>query len=475
VNAEQVIAMLPMLIIATTSIVVLLVIAIWRRGRAAAWLTHLGLMLAGLSAILAARAIPQDVTPLLVIDGLSLFYQVLLIAATLVVSLMSASYLRRQGAREGEFYVLLLIATLGAALLTASRHFASLFLGLETLSVSLYGLLGYVRNARRSTEAAIKYLILAGATSALLLFGMALLYARLGTMNLAEVASALIGPGNGPVVAIAMALIIAGIAFKLALVPFHWWTPDVYEGAPAPVTAYVASVSKGAVFALLLRFLGNIGLGHTGVWVVLYVCAAGSMLAGNALALLQDNVKRLLAYSSISHLGYALVPLLAGGEFATQAATFYILAYIVTILTAFGVVSVLSEPDGDADRIDDYRGLFSRQAPLALVFTASLLSLAGIPLTAGFVAKFHVAAAGASASLWALLIILAVSSTIGMYYYLRVIVAMISSPESASRSIPRIYAVPSTLLGMLLVVVIWLGVYPAQWLHLISFSLTHSP
>jgi NADH-quinone oxidoreductase subunit N len=239
------------------------------------------------------------------------------------------------------------------------------------------------------------------------------------------------------------------------LLPFHLWTPDVYEGAPAPVTAFVSTASKGAVFAVILRYFSMVGVLSRPIFVIFTIIAIASMFTGNLLALFQSNVKRILAYSSISHLGYILVTLLASGAMAATAAAFYLSAYFITTLGAFGVVTVLSEKDRDADSMDDYRGLAWRRPWLAGVFTAMLLSLAGIPLTAGFVGKFYVAAAGVGSGLWLLVIILAVNSALGLYYYLRIIVALYMRGEKEMIATPRLSLGKRCARG-LTVILIWL-------------------
>jgi len=268
-------------------------------------------------------------------------------------------------------------------------------------------------------------------------------------------------------------LIITGFGFKLALVPFHFWTPDVYQGAPAPVAAYVATVSKGAMFALLLRFVGTSALKvYTEVPTIFTIIAVSSMFAGNILALLQNNVKRILAYSSIAHLGYILVAFLAGGQFGALAVTFYLVAYFITIIGAFGVVAVLSGEDSDAENIDNYRGLFWRRPVLAAVFTVMLLSLAGIPVTAGFIAKFYIVTAGASSSIWALIIILVITSAIGLFYYLRVIVALYGDGSKAPAAGYSLAPLENIVLGLLTVVLLLFGVFPAPLLNLIRTVIT---
>jgi NADH-quinone oxidoreductase subunit N len=409
------------------------------------------------------------VTPLLVMDGYALFYAGLLLAATFGVTVLAYGYLKRHEGYREEFYVLLLLAALGATVLAASNHFASFFLGLELLSVSLYGLIAYLRGRERSFEAGIKYLVLAAVSAAFLLFGMALVYTDQGSMGFDQIGWTA-GP-PGPLLLGGLAMMVVGLGFKLALVPFHLWTPDVYEGAPAPVTAFVATVSKGGVFALLLRLFAGVDLGaYPSLFVAFGLIAAASMLAGNLLALQQNNVKRILAYSSIAHLGYLLVAFVAGGDLAVTAVTFYLVAYFVTTLSAFGVVTVLSSADRDADTLDAYRGLFWRRPWLAAVLAASLFSLAGIPLTAGFLAKFYVLAAGVGSARWWLVIILVVSSAIGLYYYLRVIVVMYQQPL-AHQERPMIVAPLSLAAGLVLALLtfllVWLGIWPTLLLDMI--------
>ena len=266
-------------------------------------------------------------------------------------------------------------------------------------------------------------------------------------------------------------LMIVGIGYKLAVVPFHMWAPDVYEGAPAPVTALIATVSKGGMFALMLRLFTQIGFRADDELFWLFTAIAiASMFAGNLLALMQNNVKRILAYSSIAHLGYLLTAFLASGSLAVTAVTFYFIAYFVASVGSFGVMTVLSGPERDADQIEDYRGLFWTRPWLAGVFTIMLLSMAGMPLTAGFLGKFYLVAAGAQASLWALVIILVATSVIGLFYYLRIIVAMYSQPaeEERAASFPRLPSPSETVvLAMATSLSVWLGVYPAPLIHII--------
>ena len=304
---------------------------------------------------------------------------------------------------------------------------------------------------------------------------MALIYADQGTMAFDRIVwtKTTAGlEGHGSLLLAGLAMIVVGFGFKLAIVPFHLWTPDVYEGAPAPVTAFVATVSKGGVFALLLRLFRQVDLStHASLFVAFGVIAVLSMFAGNLLALRQNNVKRVLAYSSIAHLGYLLVAFLAGGAVGVTAVTFYLVAYFVTTMGAFGVVTVLSDSDRDADSIDDYRGLFWRRPWLAAVLALSLFSLAGMPLTAGFAGKLYILVAGVGSALWWLAIPLILSSAIGLYYYLRIIVAMYRQPipeQESFTTAPALRSGSGLALAGLSLSLIWLGVYPVPVLELIQ-------
>jgi NADH-quinone oxidoreductase subunit N len=451
-----------LLILTATTIVVMLAVAIRRSHLVSAILTFAGLVAAFASLWTAATVAPRQVTQLLTIDGYALFYMGLILAAGMAFVLLAYGYFEDLSGHHDELYILMLVATLGAAVLVASSHLVSLFLGLELLSVSLYGMISYLQTRPLPLEAGIKYLVLAAASAAFLLFGIALVYFVTGSMDFAGINAALPAAGAETrwLLWPGVALIITGFGFKLALVPFHLWTPDVYEGAPAPVTAFVATVSKGAMFAALLRYFYTSGAHtHGPVFVVFNVIAVASMFVGNILALLQSNVKRILAYSSIAHLGYLLVAFQAAGALGAQAVTFYLVAYFVTIMGAFGVVTVLSQNGREADSFEDYRGLFWRRPLLAGIFTAMLLSLAGIPVTAGFIGKFYVVAAGASAAQWALIVILVITSAIGLYYYLRLLVVMYEQAPAPAVQ-PALVPAGGLALVVLTVLLVWIGIFP---------------
>ncbi len=469
-SAIDLFAISPLLVLAATAVIVMLAAAFGRRSGVTAVLTLAGLAGAFLTLPVVWPQLPRQVTPLLVVDGYAVFYLGLLLVTSFVIAVQGHSYLQTMHINANAFYILLLLAVLGTAVLVTSSHFASFFLGLETLSISLYGLIAYTRSQKERVEAGLKYLILAGTTAAFLLFGMALIYAELGTMQLTEIGSEIAAVTRSLIFVFGVGLLLVGIAFKLALVPFHLWTPDVYQGAPAPVTGFVATVSKGGMFVLLLRYFNEWGLLADGrISGIFTIIAIASMLVGNLLAVRQDNVKRILAYSSIAHLGYLLIPFVAFNDQTMQATAFYLVAYFLTTLCAFGVVALLSEPQAEREDLQEYAGLLWQRPYLSFIFMLALLSLAGLPPLAGLVGKIYLVSAGLSSQLWWLLGALVLGSVIGVYYYARVIVVMVRRVEVEQETAgSSLYQTPARLVLLILaLLLVGLGLYPTpliQWL-----------
>jgi NADH-quinone oxidoreductase subunit N len=490
-------ALLPWIVVATGALVTLLLTSAARLHGAVAATAGVALGLAALSLPAAGRAAAGAVEPLLVVDSYTVYFTGLVLLASIAVVWLAHGYLARQAEQREEFYTALLLSTLGAMTLVGSRHLAALFLGLELLSVGLFVMAAYLRDRPASLEAGFKYLVLASVSSAFLVFAVALLYTACGTLEIPGIAAALGGlDASDTRLAIAgLALVLVAAGFKLALVPFHLWAPDVYEGAPTPSTAYLASVSKAAMLAVVVRvFLELRGERTDAVLVAVGTLAVASMLAGNLLGLFETRIKRLLAYSSIAHLGYASLALLPSGPLAVEAAAFYMTAYLATVLAAFGVIAVLEPETGGAPTIEAYRGLLWRRPVLATILLIAMLSLAGIPLTAGFVAKFLLLVAGVEAGLWVPVFALVLGSAIGVFYYLRVVVALFSRSEAeeamahgghggahgvASALAPVEGGAPdvpptpvplgaSLVLVILAAIVIWLGTWPAPILRLIE-------
>ena len=469
---SQWLALAPMLALAAGIVGLMLLIAITRNHAATAQLTTLGFLIATAATELSSGAV--GVTPLLLVDDWARAVTVLVLLTGALATLLAYGYLEKIGEDREEWYLLLLLASLGAVTLAGARHVASFMLGLELLAVSLFGLIAYTRDSKRSLEAAIKYLVLSAAGSATLLFGFALVYAATGTMAFDALPRSLVSVAGEDLAlaTIGAGMVWVGVGFKLSLVPFHLWTADVYEGAPAPVTAFLATVSKGAVAAVAMRWLVAQPLAPTLV-EALTVIAVATMLLGNLLALLAENLKRLLAYSSIAHFGYLLVPLIVGGETAREAVLVYLVGYFVMTLGCFGVITMLSasHADGEAEHLHDYRGLFWRRPYLTSVMTPMLLALAGIPLTLGFLAKFYVLAAGVDTRAWLLVAAVVLGSAIGLYYYLSVIIAMfLPHPET---EFDRVTLSERTVTGgvalaLLFAALFGLGTFPAGLLEVLQ-------
>ncbi|WP_340123980.1 NADH-quinone oxidoreductase subunit N [Methylobacter svalbardensis] len=472
-NINQLIALAPIITLAGTAIAVMLGIAVRRNFILSFGIAACGIIMSLMALAVIWRGSPVQVTLLIRMDAYALFYMALLLSAGLAVLGFCYDYFKECEGEHEELPLLLLTALLGGSVLVCSSHFASFFIGLEILSISLFVLIGYPLNQARPLEAAIKYLVLSGVSSAFLLMGMALIYAQCGELYFGGIGRYIASQQDMNVMVLSgIILIVAGLGFKLSLIPFHLWTPDVYEGAPAPITAFIATVSKGAVFALLLRyFVSTDSYAYTPLLNVFSVIAGLSILGGNLLALLQNNVKRLLAYSSIAHMGYLLVAFIAGGSISSvlvvESVTFYLLAYSITTIGAFGVVSVLSTPQTEADDMSFYRGLFWRRPWLAAVFTLMLLSLAGIPLTAGFIGKFYIFTSAADGRLWGLLSAIIVGSGLGLYYYLRIIVVMSMNVE-ATAIIPAQDWISTATLAVLTILLVWFGIYPSLLVNVIQ-------
>lgn len=478
-TSAQLIALLPLLITAGTVVVVMLAIAFKRNHWWNATISVVGLNAALLSILLIApngmeHIVPQQITPLLVVDAYSCFYMALVLISTLACMTLAHAYMEGFNGNREEIYLLLGLACAGGLVLACSRHLAGLFIGLELLSVPVYGMVAYTFRQNRSLEAGIKYMVLSAAASAFLLFGMALLYAYTGSLTFSDIGARLAGNEFNPILIAGGALIVVALGFKLSLAPFHLWTPDVYQGAPAPVGAFLATASKVAVFAVLLRFIVETPAMHSIVLRnVFIVLAAASIIVGNLLALTQPNLKRLLGYSSIAHFGYVLVAIVAGNDIAVEAVGVYLFTYVVTTLAAFGVVSLISSPykGSDADALYDIRGLFWRRPYLAIALAWAMLSLAGIPATAGFIGKFYIVAAGVDAGLWWLLGLVVIGSAIGLYYYLRVMVTLfLLEPGMRRHNAPLNWGQRAGGLALVLfaMLTLYVGVYPQPLLNVVQ-------
>jgi NADH-quinone oxidoreductase subunit N len=395
-----------------------------------------------------ARGPATALADAITIDGFSLFFTVLIALSIALVALLADDYLRREGLDGPELYALMILSGAGGVTMAMANDLIVVFLGLEILSIAIYVMAGMHLRRIESQESAIKYFVLGAFSSAFLLYGIALVYGATGTTNLSGINAFLADnllESEGLLLA-GFALLLVGLAFKVSAVPFHLWTPDVYQGAPSPVTAFMASVSKAASFAALLRIFSSTFAAFEADWrPIVWVMAVLTLVVGAVLAVVQRDVKRMLAYSSISHAGFVLVGVEAHTEQGVAGALFYLLAYAFLVIGSFVVVTLVGRRGDAAHDLDDYRGVGRDRPALALAFTVLLLSQAGVPLTSGFFAKFYVIGAAADAGSYALALIAMVSAVISAFLYLRIIVAMYFSggeDDDAAAARPRI-AIPA--------------------------------
>ncbi len=409
------------------------------------------------------------VAPMFADGALSVGFAGVILLTSILILVIAASYWRDATAEPREEYpLLLLVGTIGAVTVALGINFIPLFIGLETLTLAMIGMIAYPRWRPEALEAALKYLVLSGMSSALLLLGLGLVDLATGHLSLAAVQHA---SGTAMLLLPALGLIIVGAGFKLSVVPFHIWVPDVYAGAPAPSAAFLATIPKIAVIAVVARLLFADATIPPTLGLAMTIAGVASMLVGNLLALLQQNLKRILGYSSIAQLGYVLVALLAAGALGRSALLFFVAMYSVTVIGAFGVLSALSvaESDRDQDRVGDIRGLFWRRPLIAGILTLALLSLAGIPPALGFMAKMYVMAAGVHSHLRVLIATMVVSSVIGLFYYLRVIIAMTQAPDSADAHAEGRLSLPgNAAIGLIGAVILGFGIMPQPLLSLLK-------
>jgi NADH-quinone oxidoreductase subunit N len=422
-------------------------------------LTTLG---AGAAAILAGPGSPEFLG-MLDLGGFGRFFTILIVAITFLTLLFLHCYSQVRGFAHDELFALVIFAALGMVLAAAATDWLIFFLGLELMSLALYVLIAIRRDAAAGWEAGVKYFILGAVASAFLTFGLALLYAATGTLNIK--ASLAGGAVSWPVFGLALALIFVGIGFKTSIVPFHLWTPDVYEGAPAPVTAFLSSGSKVALFGALTRFALELAApAWEMVWPVLWVLAALTMIAGNLTAVYQTRVKRLLAYSSVAQMGYLLMALAAVQQGSLTALLFYLAVYAVMDLGAFGVLGSLSEPGADLDELEDFQGLGYAHPWRSSVFGFCLISLAGLPPAAGFLGKLILFWAVIKAGFIMLAIIGIITVIIAIYYYFKVLVALYMRPPRRQLQISPPDLAGSLAGVIIAVMLLWLGVFPGSLL-----------
>jgi NADH-quinone oxidoreductase subunit N len=453
--------LLPELLLTGGALLVLLVdVLLPRREQVALGATLLTLAATG-AAVVGFTGVDTTISAgLLAVDGFATFFKSIIIVSALLTVLMSPSYLRVETVRAGEYYFLILCATLGMLFMASGLDLITLFIGLETMAVSFYILAGYLKPSQRSNEASVKYFLLGAFSLGILLYGMSLFYGATGTTSLSGMAEALASGERTLMVSLALVLLVAGMGFKIAAVPFHMWAPDVYEGAPTPVTAYLSVGSKAASFAMILRIFIEGLPSLVADWQLLFwVLAAVTMTVGNIAAITQSNMKRMLAYSSIAHAGYVLIGVVAATERGVTAALVYLWVYLFMQLGAFAVITMLRRRDVVGDELKDMSGLFVRSPIAAVAMLLFMLSLGGIPPTAGFMGKVWIFGAAIDQGFIWLAVVGVANSAISLYYYLRVVVFMFFREETTGSEITLDPAM-ATALAIGVVGTILFGIYP---------------
>lgn len=420
--------LLPVWVVGAGALILMLSVA-FKRGRHNAIIAAITLLLA----LISVYFTPMQASTLFVVDGFAKFMATGVLVCALFSALLSMRYFRHDGVVIDEYYLLLLFAVMGAVLMVSAQHLASFFVALELLSIPMYGMISYIYRDKFAMEAGIKYLLLSAAASATLLFGMGLMLLQVGALDFTSIARAVMGQDYLILMVLGAALMIFASGFKLSLAPFHSWTPDVYQGAPMPISAFMSSVSKLAMMALFARMLIAMALpAFDAIMLLLTVMAVLSILVGNLLALAQTNLKRLFAYSSVAHMGYCLVMILGVGARADGVLAMYMLVYAASAVGAFGILSLMSDTK-EPTELADLRGLFWQRPLLTAAMTVMVLSMAGIPLTAGFITKIMAIFSGVQGRAWVLVGMIILGSAIGIVYYLRVLLMMFKRPTRVAK------------------------------------------
>ncbi len=406
---------------------------------------------------------------MLLVDGFANFFRMLVIAAGFFVLLGSFDFLNRENHQTGEYYALVLFSIVGQCIMVDSNELMMIFIGLEISSIASYILAGYLRDDPRNNESALKYFLLGSFATAFLLYGVAWVYGATGSTNLAQIHTALLSKvgDSASLVGVAAALIFVGLAFKISAAPFQGWAPDVYQGASAPVSGFLTAGPKAAAFAVMIRVFVDSFSSISERWLpVVWVCALATMLVGNLAAILQSNIKRMLAYSSIAHAGYVLVAVAANSGDGSAAAMFYLAGYAFTNIGAFAVVSYYARKGEKYVSIDDFAGLAQRQPGIAAMMTIFLLSLIGVPLTGGFFGKFYIFKAALDSNLVWLTVLGLINSAIAAYYYLRILVVMyMKEPGEAADSAPSASPMLQLAIYGSAVITLLLGIMPSHVLQ----------
>lgn len=469
---QSVLASLPEIIVITGACILLIagLFVPKDRGHILVW-ASIAVIAAAAAATLALTGVVRPAySGMFVVDGFASFFKVLFYLATAITLLLSRKYAEVEQIEKFEYYILLLFALAGMMIMASGIDLLSIYVGLELMALATYVLTGFMRQEPRSNEAALKYVILGAVSSGIFLYGVSLVYGLTGTTQLDAIAAAVSdGTASDPALLLAIIFIVTGLVFKVGAVPFHMWVPDVYEGAPTTITAFLSVASKAAGFAVILRVFLNPMVAASDVWIVVAVIAVVTMALGSFVALVQDNIKRLLAYSSIAHAGFALLGVVAGGADGIASVMLYLLIYLFMNLGIFGIVIAMRNGDFRGETIDDYSGLAKSHGVLALLMLLFLFSLAGIPPTAGFFAKFYVLVALVEQGFLALAIIAVLLSVVAAYFYIR-IVMVIYMREPSGDFEPALTPSVRAALAITAAGTIGIGLFPAWFLGLAQQS-----
>jgi len=433
-----------------------------------------GLLGAGISAALLWNRNASSFG-VIVADNFGLFITLVVVAVGILTIMFSSQVVERDAIPAGEYYTLLLFSIVGMIMMATANDLLVIFVALEIMSLAVYVLTGVRRDDPRATEAAFKYFLLGAFSSAFFLYGIAFAFGLTGSTHLDRIGSYLAAQSlsDNPLILVALGLLLVGFAFKISAVPFHMWTPDAYEGAPAVVTGFMSTGVKAAAFAAFARVFLAAFEPFTADWApIVWVIAAATMIFGTVVGVAQTNLKRMLAYSSIAHGGYLLVGLVAANQVGKAAILFYLAAYAITNLAAFGVIALLGARDRANDELRDYAGLWYSHPALAALMTVSLLSLGGLPPTAGFIGKWYIFTAAVSAGYYGLAIIGVLTSVISVFFYLRVVVMMYMQDRNVDAPRVHINAVSMTALTVAIAAIFYLGVLPTGLLDLAAQSIS---
>jgi NADH-quinone oxidoreductase subunit N len=464
--STELLAIAPLLCITVVSLVILLVEALIKQSeRLGYWISIVGLIW---TANLAVTTLPLRGTvfnSMITIGGYSSYFTLIFSLAAIFTIIFSREYFSQQQEKIGEFYLLVIFATIGMILMASAADLILLFIGLELMSICLYVLAGFFRKNILSNEASLKYFLLGAFSTGFLLYGIALIYGATGSTNIEDISSKVPSLLASPFFLFGSGLLLIGLAFKVGAVPFHMWVPDVYQGSPTTISGFMSTGAKAAAFAAFVIIFINFP--STEIKLILAILSAASMIVGNIIAISQSNVKRMLAYSSIAHAGYMLIGLAAGNQYGRDGILFYLLSYMLMNIGAFGIFSMIEKDEEKNLNLDDYEGLGNRKPALAAILSVLMFSLAGIPPFAGFFGKYYIFIAAVNSNLTWLAILGVLTSIVSVYFYLRLVVIMYFK-EGDLKTAYSISGLNYLVLAIIVLVITGIGIFPSSLLSIIN-------